>query len=83
MQGVFERLKGITDTVVGYSGGSKNTAEYETVSTGTTGHAESIEITYDPAKISFGQILAVYFLVAHDPTELNRQGLTMARNIVR
>jgi peptide-methionine (S)-S-oxide reductase len=74
MQGVFERLKGVTDTVVGYSGGSKGTAEYETVSTGTTGHAESIEITFDPAKISFGQILAVYFLVAHDPTELNRQG---------
>ena len=73
MQGVFEHVKGVTDTVVGYAGGSKNTARYETVSTGTTGHAESIKITFDPAKISYGQLLKIYFSVAHDPTTLNRQ----------
>ena len=60
--------------VAGYAGGNADTAQYETVSTGTTGHAESVEITYDPAKISFKQLLDVYFMVAHDPTELNRQG---------
>jgi peptide-methionine (S)-S-oxide reductase len=74
MQAVFSDLKGVTNTVVGYSGGNAVTAHYETVSTGATGHAESVEITYDPAKISFKQLLDVYFLVAHDPTELNRQG---------
>jgi peptide-methionine (S)-S-oxide reductase len=74
MQAVFSDLKGVTNTVVGYSGGNALTAHYEIVSTGATGHAESVEITYDPAKISFKQLLAVYFLVAHDPTELNRQG---------
>jgi peptide-methionine (S)-S-oxide reductase len=74
MQLVFESLKGTDSVVAGYSGGSADTAQYETVSTGTTGHAESVEITYDPAKISFKQLLEVYFLVAHDPTELNRQG---------
>jgi len=58
----------------GYSGGSANTAQYETVSTGTTGHAESVEITYDPAQVTYGQLLKVYFAVAHDPTELNYQG---------
>ena len=74
MQLVFESLRGVDRTVAGYAGGSADTAEYETVSTGTTGHAESVEVTYDPAAISFKQLLEVYFLVAHDPTELNRQG---------
>jgi peptide-methionine (S)-S-oxide reductase len=74
MQGVFERLRGVTDTTVGFSGGSASTAHYETVSDGETGHAESIKVTYDPRVISFQQLLDVYFLVAHDPTELNRQG---------
>ena len=74
MQAVFEQLRGVDKVVAGYAGGSKQTAHYETVSTGDTGHAESVEITYDPAKISFVDLLEVYFLVAHDPTELNRQG---------
>lgn len=74
MQLVFESLRGVDRVVAGYSGGNAATAQYETVSTGATGHAESIEITYDPAKISFKQLLDVYFLVAHDPTEFNRQG---------
>jgi peptide-methionine (S)-S-oxide reductase len=73
MQGVFERLRGVT-TVVGYAGGSASTATYEQVSTSTTGHAESVKVTYDPATISFGQLLDVFFTVAHDPTELDRQG---------
>lgn len=74
MEGVFESLRGVRNVVSGYSGGAAATAHYELVSTGTTGHAESVELTYDPAKISFAQILEVYFLVAHDPTELDRQG---------
>jgi peptide-methionine (S)-S-oxide reductase len=74
MEAVFEQLKGVSSVVAGYSGGDAATAHYEMVSTGTTGHAESVEVAYDPAQISFGQLLAVYFLVAHDPTELNRQG---------
>ncbi|MGA8326587.1 MAG: peptide-methionine (S)-S-oxide reductase MsrA [Candidatus Cybelea sp.] len=74
MQLVFESLKGVDTAVAGYAGGNADTAQYETVSTGSTGHAESVEITYDPAKISFKELLDVYFLVAHDPTELNRQG---------
>jgi len=74
MEAVFESLKGVSSAIAGYSGGSKSTAQYETVSTGETGHAESVEITYDPAQISFQQLLTVFFLVAHDPTELNRQG---------
>ncbi len=74
MQLVFEELKGVDRVVAGYSGGSAPTAHYEIVSTGATGHAESVEITYDPAKISFKSLLDVYFQVAHDPTELNRQG---------
>ncbi len=74
MEAVFESLKGVTSAVSGYSGGSKETAHYEIVSTGRTGHAESVEITYDPSQISFAQLLKVYFSVAHDPTELNRQG---------
>ncbi len=74
MEAVFDSLKGVVRAVPGYSGGSKATAHYEIVSTGMTGHAESVEITYDPTQISFAQLLRVYFTVAHDPTELNRQG---------
>jgi peptide-methionine (S)-S-oxide reductase len=74
MEGVFESLKGVSEVVSGYAGGSAKTAHYEIVSTGTTGHAESVRITYDPSQISYGQLLKVYFSVAHDPTELNRQG---------
>lgn len=74
MQAVFEQLKGVSSVVAGYAGGNKDTAHYDTVSTGSTGHAESVEITYDPTRISFERILDVYFLVAHDPTQLNRQG---------
>jgi len=73
MQAVFERVKGVTNTVAGYSGGQKSTAQYESVSTGTTGHAESVDITYDPAVVSFRRLLDVYFLVAHDPTQRDRQ----------
>ncbi len=73
MQLVFDHLKGVTSTVVGYSGGEKRTANYEDVSSGTTGHAESIKITFDPAQISFGTLLKVYFSVAHNPTQLNYQ----------
>lgn len=74
MQGLFETVKGVTRVVAGYSGGAKSTANYETVSTGTTGHAESVQIDFDPSKISFKRLLDVYFLVAQNPTELNRQG---------
>lgn len=74
VEAVFERLAGVSNVVSGYAGGSKWTAHYEVVSTGTTGHAESVQITYDPAKISYGTLLKVFFAVAHDPTELNRQG---------
>jgi peptide-methionine (S)-S-oxide reductase len=73
VEAVFERLNGVKDVVSGFSGGSK-AASYEVVSTGTTGHAESVKITYDPTKISYGQLLKVFFAVAHDPTQLNRQG---------
>jgi peptide-methionine (S)-S-oxide reductase len=74
MQLVFESLRGVNATVAGYAGGNAATAQYETVSTGATGHAESVEVTFDPAKITFKQLLEVYFLVAHDPTQLDRQG---------
>ncbi|HEY9086466.1 MAG TPA: peptide-methionine (S)-S-oxide reductase MsrA [Candidatus Tyrphobacter sp.] len=74
MQAVFEQLRGVRRVVAGYSGGSALSAHYEIVSTGLTGHAESVEITYDPSRISFAQILAIYFLVAHDPTQIDRQG---------
>jgi len=74
MEGVFERLKGVRDVVSGYAGGNAETAHYEMVSTGKTGHAESVRITYDPSQISFGTLLKVFFSVAHDPTELNYQG---------
>jgi peptide-methionine (S)-S-oxide reductase len=74
VEGVFERIKGVTDVVSGFAGGDKKTAHYERVSEGDTCHAESVQITYDPKQITFGQLLMVYFSVAHDPTELNRQG---------
>lgn len=74
VQGVFQHVKGVVNAVSGYAGGEKDTAEYETVSTGETGHAESVRITFDPREISYGRILQIYFSVAHDPTELNRQG---------
>jgi peptide-methionine (S)-S-oxide reductase len=73
MQGIYEHMKGVTNTVVGFSGGKKETARYEIVEDGTTGHAESIKITYDPSKITYGELLKVFFSVAHDPTTLNRQ----------
>ena len=74
VEAVFERLKGVTNAVSGFAGGSAYTAHYEVVSSGTTGHAESVQVTYDPAQISYGKLLEVFFSVAHDPTELNRQG---------
>jgi peptide-methionine (S)-S-oxide reductase len=73
-QSVFERVKGVVDTTVGYSGGTAVTATYDQVTTETTGHAESIEVVYDPSKITYGQLLRIFFSVAHDPTQLNRQG---------
>jgi peptide-methionine (S)-S-oxide reductase len=74
IQAVFQHVKGVISATSGYSGGTANTAEYEIVSTGETGHAESVRITYDPSQITYGQLLRVFFSVAHDPTELNRQG---------
>ena len=74
VDGVFKHVKGVTRVVSGYAGGQAPTAHYEVVSTGTTGHAESVEVTYDPSRVSYDDLLKVFFLVAHDPTELNRQG---------
>lgn len=74
VQGVFQRVKGVSRAVSGYAGGAKDTARYEEVSRGDTGHAESVEVTYDPKTVSLGELLRVYFSVAHDPTQLNRQG---------
>src|SRR5580692_8707681 len=74
VQGVFEHTKGVTLAVSGYSGGKKETAHYQMVGTETTGHAESVQVTYDPKQISYGKILQIYFSVAHNPTELNYQG---------
>jgi peptide-methionine (S)-S-oxide reductase len=74
MEGVFERLKGVVDVTSGYSGGEMSTAHYEMVGTGSTGHAESIQVKYDPLKVSYGTLLKVFFAVGHDPTELNFQG---------
>jgi peptide-methionine (S)-S-oxide reductase len=71
---VFEHVKGVTDAVSGYAGGTKAQADYEAVSTGTTGHAESVQVTFDPAKVSLEKLLQVFFSVATDPTQLNRQG---------
>ena len=73
-QSVFERVKGVLDTTVGYAGGSADTATYPQVTTETTGHAESVRVVYDPARITYGQLLRIFFSVAHDPTQLNRQG---------
>jgi peptide-methionine (S)-S-oxide reductase len=73
MQGIYEHMKGVTNTVVGYAGGTKETAHYDIVSERTTQHAESIKITYDPAKITYGELLKVFFSAAHDPTTMNRQ----------
>jgi peptide-methionine (S)-S-oxide reductase len=74
IQAVFQHVKGVISATSGYSGGSDKTAEYELVSTGDTGHAESVKITYDPSQITYGQLLRIFFSVAHDPTQLNRQG---------
>jgi len=74
VQGVFQHVEGVTGAVSGYAGGDQQTAQYETVSGGRTGHAESVQVTFDPRRISYGRILQIYFSVAHDPTELNRQG---------
>jgi peptide-methionine (S)-S-oxide reductase len=74
VQAVFQHTKGVTKAVSGYAGGTKESANYEAVSSGRTGHAESVEVTFDPRVISYGTILQIYFSVAHDPTELNRQG---------
>jgi peptide-methionine (S)-S-oxide reductase len=74
VEAVFERLNGVTDAVSGYAGGAAYTAHYDVVSSGITGHAESVQVTYDPSKISYGKLLEVFFAVAHDPTQLNRQG---------
>jgi peptide-methionine (S)-S-oxide reductase len=74
IQGVFQHVKGVQRAISGYSGGSAATASYEQVSSGRTGHAESVEITFDPAQVSYGTLLQVFFSVAHDPTQLNRQG---------
>jgi len=74
VQGVFQHTAGVASAVSGYAGGAKTTASYETVSTGSTGHAESVQIKFDPKKISYGKILQIFFSVVHDPTQLNRQG---------
>jgi peptide-methionine (S)-S-oxide reductase len=74
VEAVFERVRGVTNVVSGYAGGSREDANYESVSSGRTGHAESVRITYDPSQISYGKLLQVFFAAAHDPTQLNRQG---------
>ena len=74
IQAVFQHVKGVVSATSGYAGGSASTAEYETVSSGSTGHAESVKVVYDPAQVSYGELLQVLFSVAHDPTQLNRQG---------
>ncbi|MNN36903.1 Peptide methionine sulfoxide reductase MsrA 3 [compost metagenome] len=74
VQGVFQHVKGVQEAVSGYAGGAASTAQYERVSNGTTGHAEAVEVTFDPTQVSYGTLLQIYFSVAHNPTELNRQG---------
>jgi peptide-methionine (S)-S-oxide reductase len=74
VQGVFQHVAGVSNAVSGYAGGEKETADYERVSSGATGHAESVQVTFDPRTITYGRILQIYFSVAHDPTQLNRQG---------
>jgi peptide-methionine (S)-S-oxide reductase len=83
VQGVFQHVKGVTSAISGYAGGDKGGAHYEIVGTGTTGHAESVRVTYDPRQVSYGRLLQIFFSVVHDPTQLNRQGLTPGRNIAR
>ncbi len=80
VEGVFEHVKGVKEAVSGFAGGEKSTAHYDRVSEGNTGHAESVKITFDPIQITYGQILKVYFAVAHNPTEKNFQGPTMERS---
>ncbi|HXN05391.1 MAG TPA: peptide-methionine (S)-S-oxide reductase MsrA [Candidatus Acidoferrum sp.] len=74
VEGVYKNLDGVTSVKSGYAGGTADTADYETVSSGTTDHAESVEVVYDPSRITYGQIIKVFFSIAHDPTQLNRQG---------
>jgi peptide-methionine (S)-S-oxide reductase len=74
VQGVYQHVKGVTSAISGYAGGAGATARYEEVGTGMTGHAESVQITFDPKQVTYGQLLRIYFSVAHDPTQLNRQG---------
>ncbi len=74
VQGVFQHVRGVSNAVSGYAGGDRDTAQYEKVGSGNTGHAETVQITYDPSQISYGKLLQIFFSVAHDPTELNRQG---------
>jgi peptide-methionine (S)-S-oxide reductase len=74
VQGVFQHVKGVTNAVSGYAGGEADTAHYEMVGTGSTGHAEAVEVTYDPSKVTYGQLLQIFFSVAHNPTQLNYQG---------
>src|SRR4029077_1978152 len=74
VEGLYKNLEGVSSVKSGYAGGTADTADYETVSSGTTDHAEAVEVAYDPSRISFGQILKVFFAIAHDPTQLNRQG---------
>jgi peptide-methionine (S)-S-oxide reductase len=78
-EAVYRQLDGVLDVVPGYAGGTKDTADYDTVCTGRTNHAEAIRITYDPSRVTYGQILKVFFSVAHDPTQLNRQGNDVGR----
>jgi peptide-methionine (S)-S-oxide reductase len=74
IQAVYQHVKGVTNAVSGYAGGAQKDADYNTVSTGSTGHAEAVKVTFDPRQVSYGKILQIYFSVAHDPTQLNRQG---------
>jgi peptide-methionine (S)-S-oxide reductase len=74
MQGVFEHVRGVHEVLAGYSGGARGTAEYQEVETGRTGHAEAVQVVFDPGELNYGELLQIYFSVAHDPTELNRQG---------
>jgi peptide-methionine (S)-S-oxide reductase len=74
VQGVYQHVKGVTNAIAGYAGGPKKSADYETVSTGRTEHAESVQVTYDPRQISYGRLMQIFFSVVHDPTEVNRQG---------
>jgi peptide-methionine (S)-S-oxide reductase len=74
LQGVFEHVRGVRGVFAGYSGGSRSKADYQDVETGSTGHAESVQVTFDPGEITYGEVLQIFFSVAHDPTELNRQG---------